>query len=370
MRKVFGFFGVAAVVAMAACSSGGGGGTSDAGTDGGNACGAKAEKAEYCSSCTPIAELQCTAPKPLSACCVYTANPKMELQRATGLKYNSAPDNNPAGVDLSCLDAPGDLGASQTVTVEGYVKLFSTGNDSAGVKIEIHQEGPDGAVGALVGAAVTTDSTPVGNACPMDGSVCRNDDLLSKCPVGGCIYRKFTYAGVPTEKPLIIKTSDAGSGQKWAELYDYNIVFRTSEVVNGVVKYDPSAVAATDLNTVASAAGGFTIKSDRGLLAGEVRDCKDVRLAYAMVNTDVRPEGDIFYFGENESDPLPDKMRTQGTSKLGLFGALNYPTGRPIRISATGISGGKTVLVGTYTVQVFKGAVTALSLRGRRPWQK
>jgi hypothetical protein len=370
MRKVLGFFGVAAVVAVAACS-GGGGGPSDGGTgDGGNGCGAKAEKADYCASCTPISTLQCTGNKPLSACCVYTAMPKMELVRATGLRYNSAPDNNPAGVDLSCLDAPGDVGASQTVTLEGYVKLFSTGNDSAGVKIEIFEEGPNGAVGPLVGAAVTTDSAPVGAACPTDGSVCRNDDLLTKCPVGGCIFRKFTYAGVPTEKPLIIKTSDAGSGQKWAELYDYNIVFRNTEVSGGVVKYEPSAVAATDLNTVASAAGGFTIKSDRGLLAGEVRDCKDVRLGFAMVNTDVRPEGDIFYFGENEADPLPDKMRTQGTSKLGLFGALNYPTGTPIRISATGLYGGKNVLVGTYTVQVFKGAVTALSLRGRRPWQK
>ena len=31
---------------------------------------------------------------------------------------------------------------------------------------------------------------------------------------------------------------------------------------------------------------------------------------------------------------------------------------------------GQTVLLGYYTVQVFPGAVTALSFRGRRPWQK
>ena len=30
----------------------------------------------------------------------------------------------------------------------------------------------------------------------------------------------------------------------------------------------------------------------------------------------------------------------------------------------------RLVLVGTHTVQVFPGAVTALALRGRRPWQK
>ncbi len=39
----------------------------------------------------------------------------------------------------------------------------------------------------------------------------------------------------------------------------------------------------------------------------------------------------MFYFGENEADPLPDKSRgSLGTSKLGLFGTLNLPTGQPI----------------------------------------
>ena len=67
----------------------------------------------------------------------------------------------------------------------------------------------------------------------------------------------------------------------------------------------------------------------------------------------------MFYFGENESDPLPDKSRgALGTSKLGLFGTLNVTTGVPIRISAVGIYNGQAVLIGTHTVQTFKGAVT------------
>jgi hypothetical protein len=90
-----------------------------------------------------------------------------------------------------------------------------------------------------------------------------------------------------------------------------------------------------------------------------------------MVDTDAPHEGDLFYFGDNESDPLPDTTRTaRGTSSLGLFGTLNVPTGQPIRISAVGKRGADTILVGTHTVQAFPGAVTALSLRGRRPWQK
>jgi hypothetical protein len=134
--------------------------------------------------------------------------------------------------------------------------------------------------------------------------------------------------------------------------------------------YQPAAVAATDINTVASAAGGFTVKQDKGLLAGEVHDCGDVRVSGATVDTDVGHEGDMFYFGENEADPLPDKSRgALGTSKLGLFGTLNLPTGQPIRVRAVGKQGGQTVLLGSHTVQTFPGSVTALSFRGRRPWQ-
>src|SRR4029079_19283395 len=138
--------------------------------------------------------------------------------------------------------------------------------------------------------------------------------------------------------PLIVKTSDAGDGSSWAHFYDYNIFFANSAVATGdVVNYDPSAVPATDINTVASAAGGFTPKADKGLIAGEVHDCGDVRLSGSTVDTDVAHEGDMFYFGENESDPLPDKSRgSLGTSKLGLFGTLNVPTGTPIKISAVG----------------------------------
>jgi hypothetical protein len=320
--------------------------------------GTKAAKSEYCSMCSPAA--MCTSAKPIDACCVCTQQPKFELERATGLVYYSAP-NNDKTIDLGCLDTPKAQGAPQMITVDGYVKLFSSGNDSLGVKIEIFQEGANGALGAPVGTPVIT---AMSDTCLMP-----KPTLLMNCPVDGCCFRHFTYANVPTETPLIIKTSDASGSQKWAELYDYDIYF-----ANGAMPYyEPSSVAATDLNTVASAAGGFTIKSDRGLLAGEVHDCADVRLSGAMVNTDVPPEGDMFYFGENESNPLPDKSRGpagQGTSKLGLFGALNYPTGKPVRISATGLYKGQTIIVGTYTVQVFPGAVTALSLRGRRPWQK
>jgi hypothetical protein len=324
-------------------------------------------KDDFCASCTVAANASpssCKAPRTVNACCAFVVPPSQELSRGTGLERYSS--NDPT-IALGCLDDPGSLGTPKTVTLKGYVRLFSSGNDSAGVKVEIFKEGKDGALGEAVGTAVVTTNDDTKNP-----PLTPKPDWLKKCPDGGCTFRAYEYKGVPTETPLIVKTSDAQGGQQWAALYDYNVFFANAVVKPGdVVDYDPQAVAATDINTVASAAGGFTVRADKGLLAGEVHDCGDVRLAGATVDTDVAHEGDMFYFGDNEADPLPDKSRGGlGTSRLGLFGTLNLATGTPIRISAVGKYKGETVLLGTYTVQAFPGAVTALSFRGRRPWQK
>jgi hypothetical protein len=369
MKHVSLAFGVVVVVSLVACSSknstpaGDGttsGGLPPAGCDGAPAL----DKAGYCSSCTvntAASPAACTAPRPINACCTYVAAPTQELARGTGLNRYSSSDPT---VNLGCLDNPGTLGTPQTVTLKGFVKLFSSGGDSAGVKIEIFKEGKDGALGDAIGTPVVTTTT--------DDIEQPKPEWLKKCPDGGCSFRAYTYAGVPTETPLIIRTTDAQpNGSQYAPLYDYNIYFANGVVQAGVASYEVSAVAATDLNTVAAAAGGFQIDPENGLLAGEVHDCGDVRLGFATVDTDLRHKSDMFYFGENESDPLPDASRSSlGTSKLGLFGALNIEVGKPVRISAVGKYQGKDVLLGTHTVQMYKGAVTALSFRGRRPWQQ
>ncbi len=322
--------------------------------------------ADFCKACsfaTNATPNTCKDPRVINACCVYTAAPTSEIERGTGLHYFSGGD---ATVDLGCLAAPVTAGPSKTVTLKGIVRLFSSGGDSASVKIEIYTQGDNGALGTLVGTAFTTEKDDAKDPATLE-------TWSSKCPADGCKLRSYTYPGVPTETPLIIKTSDAsGSATQWSDLYDYNVyISNTVVAADNSAKYDPSCVASTDVNTVASAAGGFTIDPTKGVLAGEVHDCGDVRLAGAMVDTDVAHDSDVFYFGENEANPLPDKSRSSlGTSHLGLFGMLNISAGTPIKISAVGLVGGKTELLGTYTVQTFPGAVTALSFRGRRPYQK
>ena len=144
-------------------------------------------KAGYsaCTSCqvpTLTPPLACTDQKPIEACCTYAPAPTATLARATGLHYNSGTDAK--ALDLSCLDAPAAQGTPQNVTVTGYVKLFSSGDDSSGVKIEIFKEGPNGTLGALIGSAVVTaDSDPFLTPKPT---------WSSKCPTDGCTLRKFS----------------------------------------------------------------------------------------------------------------------------------------------------------------------------------
>ena len=55
------------------------------------------------------------------------------------------------------------------------------------------------------------------------------------------------------------------------------------------------------------------------MIASEVHDCGDVRVSGAMVDGDLAHEGPMFYFGENEADPLSDQSRAPkglGTSRL------------------------------------------------------
>lgn len=357
--------------------SGGSGGTS------GSACGATLAEDDYdgCATCTwsPTAspgESMCTSARSVNACCDWVQAPMTTLARATGLHdYSSTTGTT---VDFSCLTTPPKAGPVKSTTLSGYVKIFSSQTDTQGVKVEVFNvDTKTGALGAQVGASYTTTAT--------DAS--ETNTWLNACTSTPCTFRKYTISGVPTETPLVIKTSDAGMGL-WSTLYDYNIYFSdafvcgSKSVPTGApcvdstgtqTSYDATAVDPSDLTTAASVAGGYILNPSKGELAGEVHDCGDVRISGANVDTDQAHDGPMFYFGDNESDPTPDASRAtsdEGTSVLGLFAALNIGAGVPMRVSAIGNVGGMDTLLGTTVVQVFAGpSVTAVSLRGRRAYQ-
>ena len=338
------------LITIAACSSGSNSLKADAGTTTGSC--ANPPKAEdpglkACTGCTSSGT--CTSEAPLDACCTWAGQPNAPLARGSNLhRYSGS-----GAVDLSCLASPPAMGTSKTATLSGYVKETNPNTD--------------GAIDAMPLGTYTTAMTDP--AYPQDTT------WSSKCP-SGCQFRQYTIHNVPTETALVIKTSDATGTGKWATVYDYNIFFSNSSLMTpdgggaAEATYLATAAEATDLGVVTGTVGISPQAAD-GMLAGEVHDCGDVRLSGATVGVTVPPQGRLFYFTSDEGNPIPDQQ-AHVTSELGLFGGVNFPAGKPVRVTAMGedpASAGKFLLVGTYVVQVYPGAVTALALRGRRPWQ-
>src|SRR5262245_32629407 len=120
-------------VLVLACSSGSSSSSSGS-PSGGSACetAPKVEKDSYCEPSTMSASAtpnSCKAPRTVNACCAWVAPPTQTLSRGVGLNRYSS---NDAAIQLGCLDDPGTVGTSKTITLKGHVRLFSSGNDSAG----------------------------------------------------------------------------------------------------------------------------------------------------------------------------------------------------------------------------------------------
>lgn len=362
--------GLSIIASAAACSSSHNSLVADAGTTTGSCSNPPVVEDANLKECSGCMSMQsCTSLAPVEACCTWMASPDVALARPTMPLHRYYASGSP---DLTCLASAPAGGMQQTVTLTGYVWLFSSGVDSAGVKVEVFKETNPNTDGAID----PTPLNPGGYVTKMtDPAYPQDTTWSSKCP-NGCQFRQYTISGIPTDTPLVIKTSDGNGMGMWATVYDYNIYFSSSSLQTpdggGAPQayYLATAAAATDLGVVAGTVG-LSPDSSKGMLAGEVHDCNDVRLNGATVGTSVEVSGGIFYLTGNEGNPLPDQT-AHTTSDLSLFGGINYPTGTPIRVTAVAkdpANAGKLLMLGTYVVQAYPGAVTALALRGRRPWQ-
>jgi len=214
----------------------------------------------------------------------------------------------------------------------------------------------DGKLGDPIGAPVTTvaDCTDVGELSDVED--CQG--VRWEC--------SYTYAGVPTETELAIKTESADGGDKWAPLVQYNIYIPNAEVMAGSWDHNVRALATPDYSVIPSTAIGKPITPGNGAVAGEVHDCGDVRLLNATAGID-RPKANLTYFTSDEDAPLPD-LEASSTSKLGLYAALDVPQGQ-VNVGALGLVGGQTVSLGRHTVWVYPDTVTSVTFRGLRPYQ-
>lgn len=351
-------FGPLALLSVACGDSGGAATTGQGGSSG--ECPdnlAPAKNAEFCEATPGNLDCQIVSPGANQQVCgVALTKQDGELARSENVQEfgGSGPP------DVACFQPanyPAPPAASQTVDVNGFVRIFSSGCDSHDVTItffKVKRTGgaDDGSLGDQVGQAVVTPST-----CTSVGEMTTVDDCDMRWE---CAY---TYAGVPSETELAIKTE---GDPLWASLVQYNVYIPNSEIVAGAWDHDVRALAAPDYTVIPQTAIGSPITPGNGALAGEVHDCGDVRLTNAVADIDAQ-RFLTTYFTSNEDAPLPD-VGAKATSILGLYAALDVPPG-PVTVAAGGTLNGEFVTLGQLQVYVYPDTVTSVTFKGLQPFQ-
>lgn len=336
---------------------------------------------------------------------------------------------------LRCLTAaPGTRPATPAkVTLTGFVHPFSGGTSNSPVVIQILREAD------LAGGADPTDATKVTpiatvtigfdrstatdptqfRACDKDpkvgciavtpdacvAPVCndglpnamgalRMDDKKYCHTVNGaavCSDRlrwepRYAIDNIPTNTPLVIRTTGANGTDVWATLVQWNVFLATDDrscsgdalatdcldthdMAKPKYQLNVNVISTADYTNIPYVAGlANGISPNEGAIAGEIHDCDNIRIGGAQVGT--LPSGDRFtYFNGNPFNTLPDSGRVaSGTDRLGLYSSLNVAPGAAV-VEAVGIAGGKQVSLGRYTAQVYAGAVSVVNLNGGKPPQ-
>lgn len=272
-------------------------------------------------------------------------------------------------------------GASERVTLWGYVRVFGNGGDSQHIRVTVYRVGPDGMPGEMIGTSVSDLMHPAHGT--EDVLTPTRDRVLFTRNLGG-----YHIENVPTETELLVVTeadaADSTAQMLWShKIYDYNIMVRNGEVnadmaptgVPGMrrARFNARVISNGDWQSIpATSALTEGIRPGRGALAGEVHDCDDVRLANASVESQPRRvwDGPVVYFSDNDTNPLPDLSRAGiGTSLLGTYALLDVEPGL-VTVAATGYDASmQLVHLGSYRARIFPDSVTIVTFRGLRPWQ-
>ncbi|MEK6606155.1 MAG: hypothetical protein AABZ30_00675 [Myxococcota bacterium] len=321
-------------------------------------------------------------------------------------------------------DAPAPPAGPAQVTLTGFVDVFGHGPDADGVKVQIFDsERLDAqiaealAAGALDADWITTtsfgadtlygeqivytawddhDEPPPGcRACPgeddaRDGIACAlpRDDCDPPCDLDAneycgtkdgearCIQGRlrwecrYAVPDVPTNRYLTIRTAgeDEQDDQAWSPMLQYNnYLFADSLLISdGSYELKVNVLSYADYVSIPNTVIGVPIADERGAVAGEVRDCDDIRLSFAQVGTFPEPQRYTFFNG-NPVTTLPAiSGLAVGTNQDGIYAALDIPAGK-VEVAALVLSAGVPLTVGHVTASVLPGAVTVVGFAERKP---
>lgn len=329
--------------------------------------------------------------------------------------------------DFACIDnPPGQPPATpDTVTLTGYVDVFSSGPNSNQARIQVfRQTDLDGVTDITTATPIATqdivlDMTTLAEAraCPKERSFisenqveCTPPDPDQDC-AGGCdklvnagqfcfdgtchdLQRwEITYSipNIPTNEFLVIRTvglDDQGNpqptGNTWAPMLQYNAYFATNDPAcvdtedrdcidtsgtPAIYRSDANLISAQDYMTIPTSAGlSGGIPPGHGAVGGEIHDCNGIRITHAQIGYERdREPGVVTYFNGNPVKTLPRLQQFgDGTNSLSLFSGLDLSPG-PVDIVAVGVHEGALKEMGRFRAQVWPDSVTLVRLGGGRP---
>jgi len=328
-----------------------------------------------------------------------------------------------AAPNLSCLATPKTPGAGPAmVTLTGFIDVFSNGPNANGISVAVYDAGP------LLGGQDISVATPIAQlpsvtldpatqrACDADGKfgcslpshtgcalpVCNDGldgrtDSTKYCRDNGggnftCNDRlrweaRYTMpVMVPTNKPLVVRVTGANgmADQNWANLVVWNVYLSTSDhacasgplgledndcidAANTTYRLNVNALSKTDYVNIPVTSGlSGGIAPGRGAVAGELHDCDNVRVEFAVVGMTPAPDRSS-YFNGNPIKTLPDSAR-QSTDRLGLFTGLNLPPGK-VTVVGGGLTsaGGALTGFGTFAGYIYPDTVSVINLNEGHP---
>ncbi len=323
-------------------------------------------------------------------CCTCVRIPAQDAVTTTCDLLGEYCSSTAGDPDISCFMPSGypTAGAPTAVTLHGPVDVYATGGDSVGVLVEVYGVDAEGNIGSLVGEYESTlDCADHEADFPTH---VETEDEAADCP-GPCIEKVspdntdcrdlgyYAISGVDTNTPLIIKTSQAGGGSLWKDMLSFNIWFFDDEIgedggIADHVYYKARVLSVDDWRNIPVAAGDTSgIASGYAAVAGEVHDCSNVRMSFAMAGT--FPEANtLTYFNGVEEHLYPDLMRSNhGTNIDGLYASIEMEAdaaGSPVFISALAqVAGVGVVSLGWQKAFVYPETLTSVTLRGTRPDQ-
>jgi hypothetical protein len=342
------------------------------------------------------------------------------------VKEFCAPPGGDRTPKLACLTAahPNEPATPATVTMTGWVSVFSSGPNSDGITIQVYDADILNAAASLDSATpiaqttVTLDQTSfMNNArfCPDPNSdfgrtdtTCypQTNDCGTSCPEASqlkgtrfclntnCQERlrvelRYEIPNVPTNKFLAVRTTGPGkaSDTVWGQLVQYNVYLSTA--ARACAK--PEGTDPNDTECLRPAVGGASARFERnvkvlsksdymtipvtlgtsitpgfGAVAGEVHDCDDVRLENAQVSFDIPPAVRSYSNGNPNHTVFDLGLEDVGTSRLGIFTGINMMPGF-VDVEGWGRLNNAKAFLGKYRVKIWPDSVSTMIINGGRP---